>query len=133
MANEKPRTFRWIRWLARGLGLLFVAYWLFVGIAHAIGGDEPVSFESVWITVHLLLLMASFAISWWREGLGGALLTVLALAFSVFGYFSAGHNRGIAMLISGGPFLLVGVLTLVSWRIADGPDRSAGSPRRSDK
>jgi hypothetical protein len=119
MADEKPRTFRWIRWVARGLGLFFVAYWLFVGIMYAIGGDEPVTFESVWLTANLLLLMASFGVSWWREGLGGALVTGFAVAFSIFGYFSAGHNRGLAMLISGGPFLLVGVLTLVSWRMAN--------------
>ena len=104
MVNDAPRPGRWIRWLARGLGLFFVAWWLFVGIMHAIGGDEPVTFESVWITANLLLLMVSFGISWWREGLGGALLTGFAVAFGVFGYFSAGHNRGLAMLFRAGRF-----------------------------
>ena len=106
---------KWLRWIGRGLGFVVVAWWLLVAVGTAVTGKEPWTYESTIITVLLVALMASFAIAWWREGLGGALLTAFAVAFSIFGYFSAGYNRGLAMLISGGPFLISGVLLLVAW------------------
>ena len=56
-------------------------------------------------------------IAWWREGIGGTILVICAVAHSTFAYIVAGHNKGLAMLISGGPFLLIGILFLASgWR-----------------
>jgi MYXO-CTERM domain-containing protein len=54
--------------------------------------------------------------AWWRERIGGIVLLVIALAHGTFALISSGHNRGFAVLISGGPFLLIGLLFLASWR-----------------
>jgi len=43
------------------------------------------------------------------------MMLAVAVAHSTFAYFSAGHNKGLAMLISGGPFLIVGLLFVGSW------------------
>jgi len=57
----------------------------------------------------------SVLITWRQEEIGGTLLLICAIAHSTFEYFASGHNQGLAMLISGGPFLLVGILFLASW------------------
>jgi high-affinity Fe2+/Pb2+ permease len=54
-------------------------------------------------------------IAWRREAMGGATLVVCGLALSVFAYFSAGHNKAFAILVSGVPFFVTGVLFLLSW------------------
>jgi hypothetical protein len=65
-------------------------------------------------------------VAWFREGLGGAILLTVGVAHSTFALFAAGHNRGLAMLISGGPFLLIGVLFLASWWRAGRTGRRQG-------
>jgi hypothetical protein len=57
----------------------------------------------------------SVLIAWWRDGLGGTLVVVCAIAHSTFAAIASGHHHGLAVLISGGPFLLVGILFLASW------------------
>jgi hypothetical protein len=54
-------------------------------------------------------------IGWWREAIGGAALVIVAITFSAFAWVTAGHSKGFAMLISGGPFLVAGTLFLASW------------------
>ena len=54
-------------------------------------------------------------VAWLREGVGGLILVMVAAAHSTFAYVAAGHNRGFAMLISGGPFLVTSSLFLVVW------------------
>ena len=59
---------------------------------------------------------ATAEIAWWREWIGGVVLVICAIAHSTFACFAAGHNHAFAMLISGGPYLLTGILFLWSWR-----------------
>lgn len=47
-----------------------------------------------------------------------ATLTDRGIAHSTFAFFAAGHNKALAVVISGGPFLLAGILFLVFWRSA---------------
>jgi hypothetical protein len=39
------------------------------------------------------------------------------LAFMVFSYLVAGHNKFFAALVSGFPFLVAGILFMISWKI----------------
>lgn len=57
------------------------------------------------------------AVAWWRAGVGGLLMVLFGLAFSTFGYISAGHNKWLAVLVSGVPFLVAGFLFLASHRL----------------
>jgi hypothetical protein len=36
VSNNGDRATKWMRWIARGIGSLVVAFWLFMGIAYDI-------------------------------------------------------------------------------------------------
>lgn len=113
--NTGTRTTRWLRWLARGIGSFVAAYWLFMGLAYGIGEPTPWEAEDVTMACLILASVLGVIVAWWREGIGGLLLVIVALAHSIFAYIAAGHSRGFAVLISGGPFLLIGGLFLLVW------------------
>ena len=50
------------------------------------------------------------------QGRDGIFLVISGIAHSTFAFFAAGHNKLLAALVSGGPFLPVVILFLVSWR-----------------
>jgi hypothetical protein len=111
------RTTRWLRWIARGLGTLSSAWWLFIGIAEAIFGREPWPLEGAMLSVLAGANAVGVAIAWWRERIGGTVLVIAGTALCAFAYVTAGHNKGFAVLVSGGPFLVTGILFLASgWR-----------------
>ena len=106
---------KWIRWLARGTGSLAAAFWLFVGIVAGISETEPWTVESAILAGLILSSALGVLIAWFREGIGGGIVVMCAIAHSTFAYIVSGHNKGFAMLITGGPFLLSGILFLISW------------------
>ena len=114
--NLSDRATSWMRWIARGIGSFIAASWWFVGIAGALYEPEPWTLESAIMAGFMITSGLGVLIAWRREGIGGAILVIYALMFSTFAYFSAGRNKGFAMLVSGGPFLLVGILFLATWR-----------------
>jgi hypothetical protein len=122
---------KWMRWLARGIGSAVAGLWLFIGVVHGVGDSEPWTLESTVIAVLIVASALGVLIGWCREAIGGAALVVVAITFSTFAWVTAGHNKGFAMSISGGPFLVVGVMFLASWwrtgkQVAAGADRHAG-------
>ena len=112
MGNKATKR---ICWITRGLGLLVVVFWLFIGIVSVIDEPEPWTLESMVMAGFIVAMPLTVLIAWWREGIGGTILVIYAVGFSTFGYVSAGHNKVFAMMISGGPFLLIGILFLTSW------------------
>ena len=113
------RAARWLRWIARLVGTLLAAFWLFSGIVSAIGEpEEPWTIESTMIAIFILALTAGVLVAWWRAGIGGTILTVCGVAFGIFGYVSAGHNKGFAVLVSGVPVLVTGLLFLAAWWVS---------------
>jgi hypothetical protein len=104
-----------IRWIARGVGLLLAVFWLLTGIGSATVERGPLTVESAMLAVFMITLVLGVFISWRRERIGGTLLVICGAAFSAFAYFSAGRNKGFAMLVSGGPVMLSGMLFLASW------------------
>lgn len=108
---------KWLRWIARLAGVLMAASWLFSGIASAaVGPHEPWTIESTMMVIFIVTLTAGVALSWWRARAGSTILFVCGVAFCVFAYFSAGHHKGFAVLVSGVPVLVCGLLFLASWR-----------------
>ena len=107
------------RWIGLGLGTLAGAVWAFVLIASLIGGPDPhavegAAVEGTALTVLALACLAGVGLAWWRARLGGAVLVVAGLALCIFAAVSAGRNRWSAVLISGAPFLVAGVLLVAS-------------------
>ena len=118
MANVNhtgDRAMKWMRWIARGVGSSVVALWLFMGIAYDIVESRPWTLEDMIMAGLVTTSALGVLIAWWREGIGGIILVICAAAHSTFAYIVAGHNKALAMLISGGPFLLIGSLFLAVW------------------
>lgn len=113
--KSSNRAARWLRWLARGIGSLAAGFWLLIALLGAVRGSEPWTLESGILTGLIVASVIGTAVGWYRERLGGFLLVMIAIAHSTFAYFAAGHNKGLAMAVTGGPFLIVGVLFLASW------------------
>jgi len=63
----------------------------------------------------IAVVVIGVIIAWFREGIGGFITLIGAVALSIFAYISAGHNKIFAMLTSGIPFLIAGILFLISW------------------
>ncbi len=60
--------------------------------------------------------MLGVLIAWRRERIGGTVMVIGAIALGTFAYVTAGHNKVFAVLVSGVPFLVPGILFLASWR-----------------
>ncbi len=107
-------------WAARILGLIIVGFWLFISVMMLVQEGIGKGVED-WIMTGLILCStAAFIVAWWKEGIGGVLLLMVGIAHCTFALFAAGHNIGLAMLISGGPFLVIGGLFLIGWRRSRG-------------
>jgi hypothetical protein len=101
-------------------------FWLLIGVLHAVVGSDPWTWESAVMVVLMVSSALGVLIAWWREGLGGFLVLTCGVAHSTFAYISSGHNKALAVLISGGPFLLTGILFLVSGRALQDSARDRG-------
>ena len=116
-SKTSDKATKQIRWTARIIGSLIVAFWLFMSIGYAIvESEETWTWESSVMAILVFTSTIGFIIAWKRELIGGMILLICAVAHSTFAFFAAGHNRAFAMLISGGPYLLVGGLFLLSQR-----------------
>lgn len=119
--QQDNKGVRWLRLLARGIGSIVSALWLLVGLIEALSQSEPRTGESTILATLMSISVAGVVVGWFREGLGGAILLVAAAGQATFAYFAAGHHKGFAMAISGGPFLIVGSLFLAyRWRSRPG-------------
>ena len=114
---------KWVRWMARGIGSLAGAFWLLSLIVELIEGHSPWSPEGAMLMGLVIFVALGVLIAWRREGIGGLVVAIGALALCIFAYVTAGHNKGFAMLISGGPFLVAGILFLACWRRSKGQGR----------
>ena len=118
MANTKytgDRAAKWVRWIARGIGSLVGGLFLLIGIASAIFDPTPWSLEGAMLAGLVIFAVLGILIAWWREGIGGTVVLIGAIALGTFAYVTAGHNKVWAMLITGGPLLVTGILFLASW------------------
>jgi hypothetical protein len=120
--DRRERIAKWLLRLARGLSLLLTGSWLFVGIASLFDELGPVTWESLFVGLAIVTAVIFTAAAWRQARLGGLLLIIFGLLFSIFGYFSAGNNQWFAVLVSGVPFMITGLLFLASWWLTNAPD-----------
>jgi len=106
-----------LRDVARTLGSMISVLWLLAGVGYAT--LDPWTWESELVIVFLFFLALSVGIAWWKAKVGGIMLIVLSVAFSTFACIEAIHNHVLAVFLSGGPFLMVGILFLVTWQRAN--------------
>jgi hypothetical protein len=114
------------RWLARGIGTLAAAVWLLIMLdilaCDLLVGFVCLSWETVLLVVIAVFSMLSVIIAWWREGIGGCVMLVWGLTFTIIAYVTSRLQHVYSMLITGVPFIIAGFLFLVSWRFQEQAD-----------
>ena len=114
--NSYEMVTKRIRRIARVLGSLAAAYWLFMAIGYGITSPDPLTGEGAMMAALITTSVIGVIVAWWREGTGGTILVVDAIAYGIFAFFAAGRNKGFAVSITAGPWLLIGSLFIASWR-----------------
>jgi hypothetical protein len=109
------RNAKILRWTARGFGTLIASIWLLIAILSLIYEQEQGGIESTIMAVLIVSSILGVVIAWLRELEGGLIILVIAIAHSTFALIEAGHNKGLAVLISGGPFFVIGSLFIATW------------------
>jgi hypothetical protein len=118
MAENKQnndRSVKILRWLARGIGTLMASLWLFIVIVSIFTEGTELDTESAIMTILIFSSLFGVSVAWFRELEGGIILLIVAIAHSIFALIEAGHNKGFAVLISGGPFFVIGSLFIITW------------------
>jgi hypothetical protein len=105
-----------LRWIARVYGSTVAALWSLIGIGGATEEGFSWSTEGLMMTGFVVVTVAAAAVAWWREWFGGVILSTVGLAFCLFAVVTANDHRFIAMMVSGVPILVAGILFLASWR-----------------
>lgn len=113
--QNNDRSPKILRWLARGLGTLMASLWLFIVVMSIFTESTELDTESTIMAILIFSSIFGVLVAWFRELEGGILLLIVAIAHSTFAFIVAGRNKGLAMLISGGPFFVIGSLFIATW------------------
>jgi hypothetical protein len=110
-----------LRWIALGLATLAGLWWLVTLVGHLVSGPDPyavedAALEGTALTILVGACLIGVGLAWWRARLGGGVLAVAGAALCVFAWITAGQNKAVAVLVSGAPFLVSGVMLLASRR-----------------
>lgn len=108
--SKKDRSMRIIRLAARIIGTLAIMFFLAFVVGEIIFNTEPVTLEGIMVASFIVLLTMGVFIAWLKEGIGGIMLIITAVAYAIFIYFSAGRNKILAALLISSPFLISGIL-----------------------
>jgi hypothetical protein len=82
-----------VRWIARGIGSLVGALFLLIGAVAAISDPMPWSLEGAMLAGLVVATVLGGLIAWWREGIGGTVLVIGAMALGTFAYVTARFNK----------------------------------------
>lgn len=113
--QNNDRSPKILRWLARGLGTLMASLWLFIVVMSIFTESTELDTESTIMAILIFSSIFGVLVAWFRELEGGIILLIVAIAHSTFAFIVAGRNKGLAMLISGGPFFVIGSLFIATW------------------
>ncbi len=117
-ADFRTWIMQWIARIVSTLLMVFILMWVIGSTAtwrENRAAPWPTSGEIV-MTVCFLTLLAIVVISWFREGLGGTLLSIVGFAASIGIMIRKGPGHYLAALIFGVPLLISGILYLICWR-----------------
>ena len=117
MENETEkldRTTAVIRWTARTIGTIVVLFWVLIAIGYGITEPSNLTLDDIVMAVLVAGTTIGVLVSWVQERTGGIITLLFGIAHSIFALIASGHNHLFAMLVSGGPFILVGTLFLIT-------------------
>jgi hypothetical protein len=136
-ATKRYRLAKGLRWAARIIGLPATLFGAMMAIGEGIQsllteGFGPINSPLTWggslIVLSMVVALAGCIVSWWRLRLAGILLVLTFIGLITAGILAGGPvdlperfslplilaNMGRASIM-GSPFLIAGVLFLVSW------------------
>lgn len=115
-----------VHWLARAISTLAAAFWLLI-LLDIIACDVLVGFVCLNWEIALLISLVVFSclsviIAWHRERIGGIVMIIWGLVFSVIAIVTSNSQRAFSIMVSGVPFIIAGILFLASglWRAHTG-------------
>lgn len=108
--SKNYRTIKIIRWIARIMGTLAIAFFFFMCIGETINNFQPFTIEGAMVVFFAIILLVGVLISWFKEEIGGIILIILGIAFAIFIYITAGTNKILASILISLPFWLSGIL-----------------------
>jgi hypothetical protein len=113
--HNNDRGVKILRRLARGIGTLIASFWLFIVIMSIFTESAEMDTESAIMTILIFSSIIGVIVAWFRELEGGIIILVVAIAHSINALIVAGRNQVFAILVSGGPFFVIGSLFIATW------------------
>jgi hypothetical protein len=122
------KTANWVRLAARFLSLATSGVFLLITYL-AVTSEDGLKAPAIWVLALLALTILACLAAWRWEKVGGILVVVGAIGLGISATYSSsafglGAFAFLASLIYGLPFLLVGVLFLLSDRMARNAEAS---------
>ena len=125
---KQQRLAKRIRWAARIIGLLAAAFFLVFLIGEIVifmaMQQEMGLIRGVLNAMLVIVAVAGCIVSWWRQWLAGILLILTSFALVISGIAVYGFT---IVLLFGSPFLVAGVLFLLSWWLSRKTSSSASA------
>ena len=118
MDKDINKSSRVIRWVARILGTILAVYLVLTTIANLIMDFKAWDFIPYVYFAFFIVFAIGVIIAWFKEKIGGIILVASAVAVIIFSIiFGLNPASEVLMLIGsvGLPFLIIGILFLVSW------------------
>jgi len=125
--TTRDRTTWLLTLAARALSSGVAAFWLYIGIAYAITYRTQWTLETAGMAMLIFGTAASAVFAFSSAGLGGLLMLLCGASHGVTTYWTAESGKLPAAVVSGGPFVLAGLLFLSAWSRA----REKAAPPRS--
>ena len=115
MDKTISKSNRTIRWIARILGTILAVYLVFTTVANFF----IFNLGDYGITAFIIIFVVGVIVAWFREKIGRIILVVSAVAVSIFSIITGLNDPNSdlmdAIILMGLPFLIIGILFLVSW------------------
>ncbi|MBL7166154.1 MAG: hypothetical protein ISS55_06700 [Dehalococcoidales bacterium] len=123
LESKRHRLAKRMKWAARIIGLVMAGLFLVVLIGEAAGefldeGKETIETAGILLGVLLGLALLGTIVSWWRERLASMLLAAASVGLGIHIAVYAGRNHFFAWLMVGLPYLVAGILFLISSRLS---------------
>lgn len=109
----------YMRNYARGISTFFISFWVLLAVGNAIDTIHQAPSHThggMVLFAFLLITLVSVIIAWWREGIGGLMLTIIGLAAIVVFMVTNKPKAYWITLVTGLPFLVSGILYLNCYR-----------------
>jgi hypothetical protein len=132
--SSKRRLVKAVRWSARVIGLIAIAFFLMMLIGEVVNTVTTEGFQGIdvggfLVGAPIVIALAGFILSWWLEIVGGSLLILCYLLAGLRpAIMSLYVGRGFALGEAFGrssswwiitlPFLIAGLLFIISWSLS---------------